>query len=140
MEELARSISNFIGSSWGALAVMDRVRDRIGDCLHFQAANRAIASDAARILAAIQRIVRRSPVSSGRRAYSSSGTLDLASRRDGKAPEDAETIDAAGGSECREHDLQSRGEEQDTRSQHSISRDRGVVAVDRARQAVSICL
>jgi len=60
MEELASSISDFIGSSWRAPALMDRVRDRIGDCLHFKAANRAIASDAAGILAAIQCIVRRS--------------------------------------------------------------------------------
>ena len=102
MEELASSISDFIGSSWRALALMDRVRDRIGDCLHFKATNRAIASDAAGILAAIQRIVRRSQRLVRPARCSSSGTLDLASRRDGKAPDDAETIDAAGASECRE--------------------------------------
>jgi hypothetical protein len=140
MEELARSISDLIGSSWRALALMDRVRDRISDRVHFKAANRAIASDAAGILAAIQRIVRRRQRLVRPARCSSSGTLDLASRRDGKAPEDAETIDAAGGSECREHDLQSRGHELDTRSQHSIRRDRSVVAVDRAREAVSISL
>ena len=140
MEELARSISDLIGSSWRALALMDRVRDRIGDCVHFKAANCASASDAAGILATIQRIVRRSQRLVRPARCSSSGTLGLASRRDGKAPEEAATIEAAGGSECREHHLQSRGHELDTRSPHSISRDRRVVAVDRAREAVSVCV
>lgn len=86
MEELASSISDFIGSSWKGLALMDRVRDRIGDCLHFKATNRAIASDAAGILAAIERIVRRSQRLVSPARCSSPGTLDLASPRDGKAP------------------------------------------------------
>jgi len=86
MEELARSISDFIGSSWRALALLDRVRDRIGDCLHFKAANRAIASDAAGILAAIQRIVRRSQRLVRPARCSLSGTLDLASRRMARPP------------------------------------------------------
>jgi hypothetical protein len=86
MEELASSISDFIGSSWRTLALMDRVRDRMSECLHFKAANCAIASDAAGILAAIQRIVRRRQRLVRPARCSSSGTLDLASRRDGKAP------------------------------------------------------
>ena len=57
-----------------------------------------------------------------------------------QGPEDAETIDAAGGSECREHDLQSRGHELETRNLHSINHDRSVVAVDRAREDVSVCV
>ena len=65
---------------------MDRVRDRIGDFVHFKAANCASASDAAGILATIQRIVRRSQRLVRPARCSSSGTLGLASRRDGKGP------------------------------------------------------
>jgi hypothetical protein len=86
IEELGSSISDFIGSSWTALALMDRVRDRIGDCLHFKATNRAIASDAAGILAAIQHIVRRSQRLVRPARCSSSGTLDLASQKTARPP------------------------------------------------------